>query len=150
MAQLRTKRSSPNVNVTLPLSDGDLGTFSFPCPLCGTGVPILNTKRNKPYCTCNDCGLQMFVRGKNGIARLECMAQQGILVSVKEQSVAHGISLLNRVEQLKSQKHDLEQKQGIIFSDKNVENAIALVDAEIENVQQELAELSRVKRTDNE
>lgn len=150
MAQLRTKRSFPNVNVTLPVSDGELGTFSFPCPLCGAGVPILNTKRNKPYCTCNDCGLQMFVRGKKGIARLERMAQQGIFVSVKEQSVAHGISLLNRVEQLKSQKHDLEQKQGIIFSDKNVENAIALVDAEIENVQQELAELSRVKQTDNE
>jgi hypothetical protein len=31
----------------------------------------------------------MFVRGKNGIARLERMAQQGTPVSVKEQSVAH-------------------------------------------------------------
>lgn len=151
MGHLKTKRSSPNVNVTLPTSDGDLSILSFPCPLCAAGLPILNTKRNKPYCTCNDCGLQMFVRGKNGIARLARMAQEGILVCVNEQSVAHGISLLNRIEQLKSQKQDLEQKCGIIFTDKNVENAISLVDAETEKVQRELAKLSHSNRqTDNE
>jgi hypothetical protein len=149
MGKLNSNHSSANVNVTL--SDGDLGIFSFPCPLCGAGLPILNTKRNKPYCTCNDCGLQMFVRGKNGIARLARMAQEGILVCVKEQSVAHGISLLNRIEQLQSQKHDLEQKCGIVFTDKNVENAISLVDAETEKLQRELAKLSHSNRqTDNE
>jgi hypothetical protein len=75
------------------------------------------------------------VRGKKGISRLEQMAQSGILISATEESAAHGISLLNRLERLKLQKHDLEEKQGIFFPDKNVGYAISLVDAEIENVQ---------------
>lgn len=145
MGKLNSNHSPANVNVTLPQGPSDdLAVFSgkdFPCPLCGAGLPILNSKRNKPYCTCNDCGLQLFVRGKKGIARLAHMAQEEIVISVREESVAHGISLLNRAEQLKLQKNDLEQKQGIIFTDKNVENAISLVDAEIEKVQRELAQL---------
>jgi hypothetical protein len=154
MGELNSNHSSANVNVTLPQGPSDERTVltgkEFPCPLCAAGLPILNSKRNKPYCTCNDCGLQLFVRGKNGIERMERMAQQKLLVSVKEQSVAYGISLLNRIDQLKSQKHDLEQKRGIIFTDKNVENAISLVDAEIENVQRELAKLSQAKQTDSQ
>jgi hypothetical protein len=47
------------------------------------------------------------------------------------------------LEQLKLQKSDLEMKQGIFFPDKNVTNAISLVDAEIEKVQGELEKLSR-------
>jgi hypothetical protein len=77
------------------------------------------------------------------------MAQHGILISVTEESAAHGISLLNRLEQLKLQKRSLEDKQGIFFPDKNVANAISLVDAEIENVQGELAKLSRAKHKEN-
>jgi uncharacterized Zn finger protein len=152
MGQLGSKQNSPNVNVTLPSRDwalGALGGKEFPCPLCGAGLPILKSKRNKPYCTCNDCGLQMFVRGKKGMSRLEEMAQHGILISATEESAAHAISLLNRLEQLKLQKRDLVEKQGIFFPDKNVGNAISLVDAEIENVQGELAKLSRAKQREN-
>jgi uncharacterized Zn finger protein len=152
MRQLESKQSSPNVNVTLVPSDGALGILSgkeFPCPLCGAGLPILKSKRNKPYCTCNACGLQIFVRGKKGISRLERMAEHGILISATEESAAHGISLLNRLEQMKLQKRDLVEKQGFFFPDKNVGNAISLVDAEIENVQGELARLSRAKQKEN-
>jgi DNA-directed RNA polymerase subunit RPC12/RpoP len=152
MGQSESKQSSPNVNVTLAPPDGALGILSrkeFPCPLCGAGLPILKSKRNKPYCTCNDCGLQIFVRGKKGISRLEQMAEHGILISATEESAAHGISLLNRLEQLKLQKRDLQEKQGFFLPDKNVENAISLVDAEIENVQGELARLSREKQKEN-
>lgn len=143
------KRESANVNVTLgPLAQGS-DTFKgkeFPCPLCGAGLPILKSKRNKPYFICNDCGMQIFVRGKKGISRLEEMADRGILISATENSAAHGISLLNRLEQLKLQKQDLDRKLGIFFFDKDVENAISLVDAEIESVQGELAKLSRAKQ----
>jgi uncharacterized Zn finger protein len=149
MGQLEPKQRSANVNVTLAPPDGAVSIFSgkeFPCPLCGAGLPILNSKRNKPYCTCNDCGLQIFVRGKKGISRLEQMAEHGILISATEESAAHGIVLLNRLEQLKLQKWELEGKQGILFRDENVGNAISLVDAEIENVQGELARMSRAKQ----
>jgi hypothetical protein len=70
------------------------------------------------------------------------MANEGILVSGKEESALHGINLYNRLEQLKLQKHDLELKRGILFPDENVENAIRIVDAEIERVEGELAKVA--------
>ena len=90
--------------------------------------------------------MQIFVRGKKGISRLQEMAESGILISAREESAAHGLLLLNRLEQLKLQKQELQTKQGIlgiIFPDENMQNAVSLVDAEIENVQGELAKLSR-------
>lgn len=44
----------------------------FPCPLCGEGLGIrLDVKHGKPYVICDSCGVQMFVRRKRGIERLE-------------------------------------------------------------------------------
>ncbi len=149
MGSLESKQRSTDVNVTLAPSEkglGVLGGKEFPCPLCGAALSILNSKRNKPYCTCNDCGLQIFIRGKRGISRLKWMAENGILISLREESAARGIFLLNRLERLKLQKRELEEKQGILSRDENVENAISLVDAEIESAQGELAKLSRAKR----
>jgi hypothetical protein len=149
MGELSSRGDKDNVNVTLPAWGkilAVLGGKEFPCPLCGDGLPILKSKRNKPYCTCNKCGLQIFVRGKKGISRLQEMAESGILISAREESAAHGLLLLNRLEQLKLQKQELQTKQGIlgiIFPDENMQNAVSLVDAEIENVQGELAKLSR-------
>lgn len=145
MGELKAKRGQSNVNVTLPSPEpilGELAEKEFPCPLCGAGLPIRASKRKKPYCTCNSCGVQMFVRGKVGIGRLRQMANAGILVSGKEESALHGINLFNRLEQLKLQKRDLERKRGIFFSDANVENAIRIVDAEIEKVEGELARVA--------
>ena len=149
MRELSSKPNHANVNVTL----GSLGAplpeilgKEFPCPLCGTGLPILISKRNKPYCTCNSCGIQIFVRGKSGISRLRKLARDGILISSSGESASHGIALLNRLEQLKLQRRDLVSKRPLIFSDSNVENAIDLVDAEIESVQGELAKIASSKR----
>jgi hypothetical protein len=145
MGQLEPKESSPNVNVTLGRSDGTqgiLGGKEFPCPLCGSGLPILTSKRRKPYFTCNFCGVQIFVRGKAGIARLNEMANAGILICATVESATHGISLLNRLKQLELQKEDLKEKRGFFFTDVNVEKVIRLVDLEIEKVQGELARIA--------
>jgi hypothetical protein len=71
----------------------------------------------------------------------------GILISVREESAAHAIQLLNRLEQLKLQRKELNQKQGIILKDPKVENTIQTVDAEIEKVQGERAKCA--DRTSN-
>jgi hypothetical protein len=99
-----------NVNVTLETLGKlarDLVEQEFPCPLCGAGLPILASKRGKPYFVCNFCGVQVFVRGKAGISKLKEMANSGILVSGKKESVMHGINLFNRLESLKLQRNDL-------------------------------------------
>ena len=149
MGELKPDQLQGNVNVTLDPLDEALAEIlgdEFPCPLCGAGLPIRRTIRQKPYCTCNDCGIQLFVRGKKGIARLRKLVRKGILISFSGESASDGIALLNRLEQLKLQKRDLIFKRPLIFSDQNVENAIDLVDAEIETVQGELSKIASLKR----
>ncbi len=46
----------------------------FNCPLCQQPLAIMKSKKDKPYITCPDCGLQMFVRYPAGITRMERMA----------------------------------------------------------------------------
>lgn len=145
MDQLKRKHTQANVNVTLGTAHAPLSELTgkeFPCPLCGEGLPILLSRRNKPYFTCNGCGVQTFVRGKPGISRLHEMAIAGILVSGRKEGASYGIRLYNRLEQLKLQKHDLEKNHGLFISDPNLTNAISLVDGEIEKVQGELAKLA--------
>jgi predicted RNA-binding Zn-ribbon protein involved in translation (DUF1610 family) len=149
MDKLKPKQSHTNVNVTLASSGTVLPEIlgkEFPCPLCGAGLPILISKRSKPYFTCNSCGVQIFIRGKAGISRLSKLAKGGILISAREISASYGIMLLNRLEQLNLQRKDLILKRPLIFKDINVENAIQLVDGEIENVQGELAEIASLRR----
>ncbi len=43
----------------------------FPCPLCGRGLDVRETKKNKPYVVCDPCGLQLFVRNKTGMSKFE-------------------------------------------------------------------------------
>jgi hypothetical protein len=141
-----------NVNVTLAPSTSGLTEFEgkeFPCPLCGEGLPILASRRQKPYCTCNNCGVQIFVRGKSGIACLREMAAIGILVSATEESASHGIRLYNRLQQLKLQRRDFQKKEGIFSFDENLQNTISLIDAEIEKGEGELAKIARNTKREN-
>ena len=152
MDKLMPKQGHTNVNVTLDLPRTGLDEIlgkDFPCPLCGAGLPILISKRNKPYCTCNSCGVQIFVRGKAGISRLFKLAEGGTLIRAREESASHGITLLNRLEQLNLQRKDLILKRPLIFKNDDLENAIELVDVEIENVQGELAEIASLKRKES-
>ena len=40
----------------------------FLCPVCMDAREVRMTKKNKPYITCDPCGIQLFVRGPDGIA----------------------------------------------------------------------------------
>jgi hypothetical protein len=43
----------------------------FPCPVCRKMIRVRNTKNGKPYLICDGCGVQMFIRGREGIARFK-------------------------------------------------------------------------------
>lgn len=43
----------------------------MPCPVCGDPVPVKLTHRGKPYWQCDPCGVQVFVRRKEGIERFQ-------------------------------------------------------------------------------
>ncbi len=57
-------------NVTLEKRENLQGK-PFPCPLCGMILPVEISQKEKPYCVCNLCGIQIFFRGKAGIRRLQ-------------------------------------------------------------------------------
>ena len=154
MDQLKPEQGLSNITLTLaPLDqalDEILGS-EFPCPLCGAALLVRFSKNKKPYCICNDCGIQLFVRGKVGISRLRELVRKGILVSSYGESAGHATTLLNRLEQLNLQRRKLNLKSALsFFMNPDVENAIEIVDAEIKTVQGELATIASLKRKESE
>lgn len=59
----------------------------FPCPVCGVPQEVRSSKKDKPYITCNPCGVQMFVRGREGVHEfkklLELAAAEGTFERMK-------------------------------------------------------------------
>jgi DNA-directed RNA polymerase subunit RPC12/RpoP len=41
----------------------------IPCPGCGALTPVKIGKSKKPYIRCDDCGIDVFVRGAKGVRK---------------------------------------------------------------------------------
>lgn len=53
------------------------GKRMFACPVCIDPREVKITKKNKPYITCDPCGIQVFVRGPAGIEAFNRMVERG-------------------------------------------------------------------------
>jgi hypothetical protein len=89
------------------------------------------------------CGIQIFFRGKTGIRRLAEILRSEKLAFGNSLETIPAIILFNQIVQMRSQKKELEAKQGLIVRDPDLMNAIRVVDNEIERAQIELAKLGR-------
>lgn len=118
----------------------------FPCLLCGTGLEIRLSCKQKPYCVCNSCGVQVFFRGKTGIRRLRELLEARSLIVGPESETDRALVLFNHIQQLRGRKKILEGKQVLFFRDEALEATIRAVDKEIQGVQLELEKLARVPR----
>lgn len=49
---------------------------ALPCPVCTGPLPVRVAKSNKPYFVCERCGVQLFVRRRDGITALSRLLQQ--------------------------------------------------------------------------
>jgi len=135
-----------NVNVTLAEKESTASTLAgskFPCQLCGAGLEVRISTKQKPYTVCLDCGIQNFYRGKQGIRRLRELLDSNVLITGTGSSVDTAILLFNRIQQLRAQRKELKARKGLIFRDRDLENAILVVDNEIERVQGELKRFGR-------
>src|SRR5713101_1587053 len=90
-----------------------------------------------------ECGIQNFYRGKQGIRRLRELLDSHVLMTGTESNVDTAILLFNRIQQLREQRKELKARKGLIFPDSDLENAILVVDNEMERVQGELKRLGR-------
>jgi predicted RNA-binding Zn-ribbon protein involved in translation (DUF1610 family) len=129
-----------NVNVTLKKepTDNPFEGKVFPCPVCGTAHKLRIARTGKPYFHCDPCGIQLFFRGRSGIARLCELLKSETLIAGNESRAGAAVILYNRLQQLKADKRELEKKQGIFFRDEDLDNATAAVQNEIEKLQAEL------------
>jgi len=87
--------------------------------------------------------LQIFFRGKIAISRLEKIIESGILISGNNSSIDVAITLYNRVRLLKTQKMQLENKRSLLFSDDDLENAILVIQNEIQRLQNNLKSMAQ-------
>jgi predicted RNA-binding Zn-ribbon protein involved in translation (DUF1610 family) len=145
MDQLDSGEDFPNVNVTWPedAKAKELVTRKkFPCPVCGKGMEIRASMKKKPYSICDDCGIQLFFRGKKGIRRLREILDSDVLITGNESKVDQAVLLFNRIQQLSVQRKRLKAKRGLILSNPDLENAILAVDNEVERLQGELEKLA--------
>jgi hypothetical protein len=110
----------------------------FPCPDCNRALTLKISRKQKPYCMCLECGIQIFFRGQEGIKRLYQMIRSEEAVAAEFNGPARAIFLYNRLQDLKRQRKGLEDQQGIIFRDSDRDRVIAALEAEIGRVQTEL------------
>ena len=129
------KRHPPH-NVTCDTQDF-LGK-PFSCPLCNMELRLKISCKQKPYCTCLECGIQIFFRGQTGIARLHEMIKTEEAVVLEFSGPARAISLYNRLQHLKRQKEMLEKKHGRIFRNSDVVQVIEALDVEMQRIRDEL------------
>ena len=131
---MRSDLRTPNVNVPLEKPESTpnkMAGKSFPCPVCAVSLPIRIARTQKPYCVCMDCGIQMFFRGKVGIARLQAILEDEILVAGSWSGANTPELLFNRIQYLKQRKSDLKQKQRLMFPDPDLENAMRIRTGEV-------------------
>src|SRR2546425_10401080 len=120
------------------METADFAGKPFPCPVCNVSLRLKISSKQKPYCMCLECGIQIFFRGQAGIQRLWKMIRSEEAVAAEFNGPARAISLYNWLQGLKRQKDALEKKQGFFSWDRDREKVIAALDAEIERVRSEL------------
>ena len=114
-------------NVTLRDSEA-VGYFA--CPTCKKLRTVGLTKRQKPYFTCNDCGVQVFFRGKEGIRRFrEMLGRAELAGNVRGLSplLEYAAFLRRRLRQIRREKPILGKDQSLEIEEELVKNELARV-----------------------
>jgi len=69
----------------------------FPCPVCASPRPVKQTKKAKPYIVCDPCGVQVFIRGPEGIASFNRLVEradgEGLWARIKGIETSYRLNL---------------------------------------------------------
>ncbi len=111
----------------------------FPCPVCSILLPISTTKNGKPYLTCNDCYVQLFVRGKAGIKKFKTLLEnEGIKKNTREL-----ISLIDYLAALEERLAEIQSSKPFFGTDADLELQEQLLKNQLAKLQKTL------KKTDS-
>jgi len=100
-----------------------LSTHFLPCLLCGNRLQIRSDKHGKPYVICDECGVQLFVRRKRGIERLDELMRASEKNAIPFQQAAERLykvqALLNEIDGTKRQVDKLNSEIGFFLVDED-------------------------------
>src|SRR5439155_88343 len=82
----------------------DFSGKPFPCPVCNMGLRLKISRKQKPYCMCLECGIQIFFRGQEGIKRLHKMIRSEEAVATEFNGPARAVFLYNRLQGLRRRR----------------------------------------------
>jgi len=93
----------------------------LPCFLCGNKLQKRTDKHNKPYFICDPCGIQFFVRRKQGIERLDNLLRASERHAIPFKQAAERMfevqALLSEIDGTKAQITRLNDEIGFFFAD---------------------------------
>ena len=110
----------------------------IPCFLCTEELAQRNDKNHKPYFICDSCGVQIFVRGRQGIKNLA-----ELISTLKErdfpfQEHAHTLyeiqALLTEIRGIEKEIKSMDSVLDILFTNEHKERARELLNKRIETL----------------
>lgn len=122
-----------------------LPTEFLPCLLCGEKLRKRADKHNKPYFVCEPCGIQFFVRRKQGIDRLNKLLRASERNAIPFQQAAERLykvqALLSEIDGTKKQIDKLNDEIGFFFVDDDKLRARDALKTRIDSLMKQLDEM---------
>ena len=121
----------------------------LPCFLCGHELGRRTTKNGKPYFVCDSCGIQLFIRGKHGIERLDEFLRSSEKHSLPFKRHAQKLfeiqAILNDIDATKMQINKLDTEIGFFFPDEDKIAARDSLKNRLRNLLEQLDEIANKK-----
>jgi len=135
----------PDAAVSGTLTLGDNLVPSLPCLLCGCNLEKRTSKNGKPYFVCDACGIQLFVRRKQGIEKLckliDELQHQEIYLHTRTPEFLRILAILNEVSAIKAQIQKIMDNSFIFLNEEQAAAKEAL-DARLKTLVSKLQELA--------
>jgi len=121
-----------NSNVTLERKEDE--TSYFPCLLCFEMLEVEYSKKAKPYLTCNDCGVQVFIRGKIGIERF-----MNSISNYNCKYKSHKlVELIELIAKLNDKLSEIEAKKSVFGGNKHLNLQAKVIKKQLNSLQKVL------------
>ena len=128
------KDNTADANVTLGKKHDEGKSQYFPCPICFGMLEVRHDKNSKPYLICNDCGVQLFIRGKEGIKQFKNLISD-YYYKVKSQKL---IELIDYYERLKEKLSEIEANKPFFGEDKDLNIQAKAIKKQLNNLKKQL------------
>jgi|SRR5215831_3297151 len=129
---------------------------SIPCFLCGNQIRKRRDKHGKPYFVCEPCGVQIFVRRRQGIQNLAALIKQLQMHDYHFREHTHVLceiqAVLAEIRGVKDEIKTLEGEFGLFLNAKDKKDkkrTLELLELRVKNLFLELEQLAR-RRSDRE